>query len=354
MGIYAQSAEYALTSPIVLDLGQDDTRLVARLSGDTHLLLEIGAPELDLVLRFRGHALMQALEAKGLDGVIDLTPGIRSLQVHYLPETLPLAVLLETVAGLWDAVCAAQDLKVPSRIVHLPLSWDDPACQLAIEKYMTTVRKDAPWCPSNLEFIRRINDLPNLDEVYRTVFEASYLVMGLGDVYLGEHVRTQRRCAVKVVSRAREAVEASPLPIPMQMLTIVEARADLAEGDAQGAVRRLTPIFDGTELVLAHAVMGEAQAALGRDELALEHMRWLTGHRGRVYAEIGLVYLLRAENIIQSNRAQLRMAELAFALGRHDEARASLDAFRSAWPDLEAIPDLKAVADRLERELSEG
>lgn len=180
----------ALQSPIVLDIGEADSRLVARLSGDTHLLLEIGAPELDLVLRFRGHALMQALEAKQLDGVIDLTPGIRSLQVHYQPETLALEDLLEIVAGLWDAVCAAQDLKVPSRIVHLPLSWDDPACQLAIEKYMTTVRKDAPWCPSNLEFIRRINDLPNLDAVYRTVFDASYLVMGLGDVYLGAPVAT--------------------------------------------------------------------------------------------------------------------------------------------------------------------
>lgn len=179
-----------LQSPVVLDIGHADTRLVARLSGDTHLLLEIGAPELDLVLRFRGHALMQALEAKQLDGVIDLTPGIRSLQVHYQPETLAFQTLLDIVAGEWDAVCAAKDLKVPSRIVHLPLSWDDPACQLAIEKYMTTVRKDAPWCPSNLEFIRRINDLPNLDEVYRTVFDASYLVMGLGDVYLGAPVAT--------------------------------------------------------------------------------------------------------------------------------------------------------------------
>lgn len=179
-----------LPSPIVLDIGHADTRLVARLSGDTHLLLEIGAAELDLVLRFRGHALMQALEGLALDGVIDLTPGIRSLQVHYQPERLPLARLLEVVAGEWDAVCAAGDLQVPSRIVHLPLSWDDPACQLAIEKYMTTVRKDAPWCPSNLEFIRRINDLPNLDEVQRTVFDASYLVMGLGDVYLGAPVAT--------------------------------------------------------------------------------------------------------------------------------------------------------------------
>ncbi|MFY1664748.1 urea carboxylase [Pseudomonas sp. Pseu.R1] len=180
----------SVASPIVLDIGTDNTRLVARLSGDTHLLLEIGAPELDLVLRFRGHALMQALENKALKGVIDLTPGIRSLQVHYQPEQLPLADLLTLVAGEWDAVCASKNLEVPSRIVHLPLSWDDPACQLAIEKYMTTVRKDAPWCPSNLEFIRRINDLPNLDEVQRTVFDASYLVMGLGDVYLGAPVAT--------------------------------------------------------------------------------------------------------------------------------------------------------------------
>ncbi|UZS71670.1 5-oxoprolinase/urea amidolyase family protein [Pseudomonas syringae] len=179
-----------LPSPVILDIGQDDKRLVARLSGDTHLLLEIGAPELDLVLRLRGHALMLALEAKALAGVIDLTPGIRSLQVHYRPEQLPLWQLLDIIAGEWDAVCAAKDLQVASRIVNLPLSWDDPACQLAIEKYMTTVRKDAPWCPSNLEFIRRINDLPNLDEVQRTVFDASYLVMGLGDVYLGAPVAT--------------------------------------------------------------------------------------------------------------------------------------------------------------------
>ena len=186
----ASSDAIALASPIVLDIGRDDTRLVARVSGDTHVLLEVGPPELDLVLRFRAHALMQAIEALALDGLIDLTPGIRSLQLHYRPETLPLASLLERVAALWTAVCERDDLEVPSRVVHLPLSWDDPACQLAIEKYMTTVRKDAPWCPSNLEFIRRINDLPNLEAVQRTVFEASYLVMGLGDVYLGAPVAT--------------------------------------------------------------------------------------------------------------------------------------------------------------------
>jgi len=191
--LQAQTVDWSpapLASPIVLDLGQDEQRLVARLSGDANLLLEVGSPQLDLVLRFRVHALIAALEEQALPGVIDLTPGIRSLQVHYQPEALPLPRLLETIAGLWDAVCARQNLTVSSRIVHLPLSWDDPACQLAIEKYMTTVRKDAPWCPSNLEFIRRINDLKDIGAVRETVFDASYLVMGLGDVYLGAPVAT--------------------------------------------------------------------------------------------------------------------------------------------------------------------
>jgi urea carboxylase len=55
---------------------------------------------------------------------------------------------------------------------------------------MQVVRKDAPWCPSNLEFIRRINGLDSIDDVHRIVFDASYLVLGLGDVYLGAPVAT--------------------------------------------------------------------------------------------------------------------------------------------------------------------
>ncbi|MET0461290.1 MAG: carboxyltransferase domain-containing protein, partial [Ilumatobacteraceae bacterium] len=84
---------------------------------------------------------------------------------------------------------AVDDVVVPTRIVHLPLSWDDPQTQLAIQKY-ALVRKDAPWYPSNIEFIRRINGLDSIEDVKRIVFDASYLVLGLGDVYLGAPVAT--------------------------------------------------------------------------------------------------------------------------------------------------------------------
>jgi urea carboxylase len=81
-------------------------------------------------------------------------------------------------------------MEVPTRIVRLPLSWDDEATQVAIRKYMQGVRRDAPWCPSNIEFIRRINGLDRVEAVREIVFSARYLVLGLGDVYLGAPVAT--------------------------------------------------------------------------------------------------------------------------------------------------------------------
>ncbi|MCM1061703.1 MAG: carboxyltransferase domain-containing protein, partial [Eubacterium sp.] len=45
-------------------------------------------------------------------------------------------------------------------------------------------------CPSNPEFIRRINGLDSIKDVQDIVFDAEYLVLGLGDVYLGAPVAT--------------------------------------------------------------------------------------------------------------------------------------------------------------------
>jgi urea carboxylase len=134
---------------------------------------------------------MQWLQQHPLPGLRELTPGIRSLQVHFDSQQLCHADLLAHLQQAEASFSQQLDsLSVPSRIVHIPLSWDDKACQLAVEKYQQSVRLNAPWCPSNLEFIRRINGLDSLDAVKQVVFDASYLVMGLGDVYLGAPVAT--------------------------------------------------------------------------------------------------------------------------------------------------------------------
>lgn len=187
-----QDDAQACTTPVLAERAAagDAPRVVYRQAGDRYLLVEYGPLVLDLELRMRVHALVTALQARQLDGIVDLTPGIRSLQIHFDPARLPRTRLLDELAEAEAALPPVDDMVVPSRIVHLPLAWDDTQTRAAIEKYTQSVRPDAPWCPSNIEFIRRINGLGTVDEVQRLFFDTSYLVLGLGDVYLGAPVAT--------------------------------------------------------------------------------------------------------------------------------------------------------------------
>ena len=165
------------------------TKIVARLDGEDNILVEYGEMELDIAIRFRVHVLMQELKKKDLP-VIDLTPGIRSLQIHFDIKKISLKEMLAAVLETNRTLPELSDVTVPSRIIWLPLSWDDPQTQLAAKRYQQTVRPNAPWCPSNPEFIRRINGLDSIEDVKKIVFDADYLVLGLGDVYLGAPVAT--------------------------------------------------------------------------------------------------------------------------------------------------------------------
>jgi urea carboxylase len=168
--------------------------------GDAHLLVEYGPQTLDLALRVRIHALAEALHAAAPEGLGELTPGVRSLLIRRDPARLGEAALLRLLRELERGLPAANEVELPSRVVRLPLSWDDPAAQEAVTRYAQSVRADAPWCPSNIEFIRRINGLDSEDEVKRIVFDATYLVLGLGDVYLGAPVATPLDPAHRLVT----------------------------------------------------------------------------------------------------------------------------------------------------------
>lgn len=52
------------------------------------------------------------------------------------------------------------------------------------------MRHNALWCLDHIEFICRINGLGGIEAVRQIIFDASYLVLGLSDVYLGAPVAT--------------------------------------------------------------------------------------------------------------------------------------------------------------------
>jgi urea carboxylase len=167
-----------------------------RQAGDNYILLEYGEDVLDLALRLRIHLLMEAIRAEKLP-VEELSPGVRSLQIRYTSSRILQSNLMHHLMSLEDTLPSVDDLKIPTRVVHLPLCFEDSATLQAVQRYRETVREEAPWLPSNSEFLRRINGLDTIDQVHKTIQAARYMVLGLGDVYLGAP------CAVPIDPRHR-------------------------------------------------------------------------------------------------------------------------------------------------------
>ncbi len=176
--------------PPILDAPRDGGGgpLTFRRAGERGLLVEFGEPVLDLRSRVRVQLLRAALDREAPAGLLDLTPGVRSLHVQHDPDRLAAGDLLRLLVALEATLPAPEAETVPGRVVHLPLAWRDTLVMSAIARYQASIRPDAPWCPDNIEFIRRINGLADEDAVRAIVFGASYLVLGLGDVYMGAPV----------------------------------------------------------------------------------------------------------------------------------------------------------------------
>lgn len=168
-----------------------------RQAGDNYVLIEYGDNVLDLALRLRVHLLMNALRERAIPGVAELSPGVRSLQVRYDSRLLSQSQLMSLLLTLEQTLGDVSTLKVPSRIVWLPMAFEDSATLGAVTRYQETVCASAPWLPNNVDFLQRINGLPDREAVRETIFDASYLILGLGDVYLGAP------CAVPIDPRHR-------------------------------------------------------------------------------------------------------------------------------------------------------
>ncbi|ANI28964.1 urea carboxylase [Yersinia entomophaga] len=171
--------------------------VIYRQAGDNYILIEYGDNLLDLAMRLRIYLLMQAITQSEITGIEELSPGVRSLQVRYDSQRLTQSQLMALLLGLEQTLEDVTSLKVPSRIVHLPMAFEDSATLAATERYQQTVRAEAPWLPNNVDFIQRINGLSSREKVKQILFASSYLILGLGDVYLGAP------CAVPLDPRHR-------------------------------------------------------------------------------------------------------------------------------------------------------
>src|SRR5262249_6805534 len=128
-----------------------------RYAGDRGVLVEYGEMEFDLTLNFFMLAVDAALHASPLEGVVETAPGFRSILVMYEPSLLSAADLVDHLRSVHGSLGNEQGMVVPSRLVHMPIAFDDSSSRDAVERYIRTIRKDAPNAEggTNIDYVVR-------------------------------------------------------------------------------------------------------------------------------------------------------------------------------------------------------
>lgn len=168
----------ALPSAIAAERAAEDgkPKVTFRHAGDRFLLVEYGEMEFDLQLNFRVLTANAALQQRGLDGLVDTGPGLRSNLIRYDPALLEPGRLIDVLNAVEDEVPAGGGLKIPSRVIHLPIAFDDSKSREAVERYMRSVRADAPNVEgaNNVDYIVRYNGLADREALYEEVLATEW------------------------------------------------------------------------------------------------------------------------------------------------------------------------------------
>ncbi|CAN3375771.1 hypothetical protein DIURU_003799 [Diutina rugosa] len=172
-----------------------DPLVCYRQAGDRYILVEFGEPVMDLTVSYLIHRLIEM--ADDAVGIVEMSRGVRSVLVEYNPRTITQAQCLRTLELYRKAIGdAGIDWKVESRILRLPMAFEDKLTLEAVQRYQETIRSSAPWLPNNVDFLASVNDTTR-DHIHDLMYSAQFMVLGLGDVFLGAP------CAVPLDPRQR-------------------------------------------------------------------------------------------------------------------------------------------------------
>ncbi|TPX12942.1 uncharacterized protein E0L32_006587 [Thyridium curvatum] len=166
-------------STAILERCEDIT---IRQAGDSYILVEFHQ-SLDLDTRCRVQSVLEAIEEAHINGVRLATPIGCSLLIDYEGfeiSQMELVLKVKDILVAQFATQISQSTMLNSRLIKLPMVFDDKVNKAAIERYMATQRKYASYLPDPVEFIARSNGLDSKDDVRKKVLNTRILVVGVG------------------------------------------------------------------------------------------------------------------------------------------------------------------------------
>lgn len=170
---------------VILDtLPETDSRLevLFRQAGDGFLQVEYGRVQrANLMDSFRMQVINEMVLEKKLPGLIETVPGIRTNMFHFDPTVLSPRSLIEAIKEAEESVTSIEDIVVESRLIKLPIAFEDSETKKAVEKYVKEVRPNAPNVINgyNLEYIAMCNGI-TVDEVKQKLLTTEWYNSGCG------------------------------------------------------------------------------------------------------------------------------------------------------------------------------
>lgn len=149
---------------ILETLPATETRLevLFRQAGDGFLQIEYGRVQrANLLDSFRMQTIDAEIRKRAPVGLIETLPGIRTNMIHFDPEVLSVEELIDMIEGFEEGRASVDDIVMPSRLIHLPIAFEDSETRKAVAKYEKEVRPNAPNIIDgyNLEYIALCNGI---------------------------------------------------------------------------------------------------------------------------------------------------------------------------------------------------
>jgi allophanate hydrolase subunit 1 len=120
---------------------------------DEHLFVEV-SEEMSLTAYFKAMAIVTALRADTPEGVLDVCPANAAYQVRFDPDVLEPRALEARLRELEAEVGDAHDFQLQTRIVEIPVLYDDPWTNETLMRFRD--RHQDPEA-TDLEYAARIN-----------------------------------------------------------------------------------------------------------------------------------------------------------------------------------------------------
>jgi allophanate hydrolase subunit 1 len=171
-------------SPVVAQQPAQDGKpaIAYRQAGERAVLVEYGEMVFDLELNFLVLAANDALGEQPPVGLVETAPGFRSMLVSYDPFAISSTELVEHLQAVHDALDPERGITIPSRVLHLPVAFDDSQTKAAVERYVHSIRSDAPNAEggTNIDYVVRYNGMRDRDELYETVLATEHWTAFIG------------------------------------------------------------------------------------------------------------------------------------------------------------------------------